>query len=202
MNALKLFTVGFFITLLTSFSSDKLPKDFSDLLDRAHLTFIRPDGMNETKCIENRQMNCEYALKYPDKKFEVRYAIRPMDSELENYDITKKRGDLIIHPNKVSKTVFEATLLNIGLGGSASGQLPNITYFDSSAVKKEFNADWGATAFVNLGPEFGGQVYKYCIAVIIHKDFIGDGYFFYVSDSKEKIGDLMDNAFHSLKFKQ
>jgi hypothetical protein len=187
--------MGALFLVLTSFSSDNLPKEFTDLLARANLTFTRPTDLIETNCIENRQMNYEYALKHPNKSFEVRYAIRPMDWKLENY---KKEGG--IHPNKVSVSLFQATLLNIGIDGTASGQLPGIGYFDSTAVKKEFNADWGASAFVNIGKQFG-QDYKYCLAVTIHKNFVGDAYFFYVSDNKDEISKLMDPSFHSLKFK-
>lgn len=201
MSKIKFIVSGFILLFLLSFKSDKLPKDFSELLTRAKITFIRPEGMMEVKCIENRQMNYEYALKSKDKNFEVRYAIRPMDNKLKEYAEAKKRGDLMIHPNNWKETVFQATLLNIGIGGSDSHQLPNITFFDSTAVRKEFNADWGATAFANLGPEFGGDTYKYCIAVTIHKDFVGDAYFFYVSDNRDDIGALMEKPFHSLKFK-
>jgi len=156
--------------------------------------------MVETDCIQNNQMNYEFVLKYPDKNFEVRYAIRPMDSALAQYDRAKKRGAVMVHPNNWSKAGFQATLLNIEMGGLSCGIIPEINYFDSSAVKKEFNADWGATAFVNLGKEFGGQTFKYCIAVIIHKNFVGDAYFFYVSDNKDNISELMEKPFHSLRF--
>lgn len=202
MYKMKFIVSGFALLFLLSFKSDKLPKDFSELLTRAKITFIRTEGMVETKCIENRQMNYEYALKLKDKNFEVRYAIRPMDVRLNEYDETKKKkNEMMIHPNNWSQPLFQTTLLNIGIGGSETGNLPNITYFDSTAVRHEFNADWGATAFVNLGPEFGGNTYKYCIAVTIHKDFVGDAYFFYVSDNKDDIGRLMEKPFHSLKFK-
>jgi len=196
MNKIKLFSIGF-ILVLSSCKSDKLPKEFTDLLNRAKLDFIETEGMIETKCIENRQMNYEYALKLPNKNFEVRYAIRPMDSLLIQYN----KDNMKIHPNKWSEGGYEATLLNIGIGGLESGILPQITYFDSTAVKKEFNADWGATAGVQLGKEFGGQIFKFCVAVIIHKDFVGDAYIFYLSDNKDELRTLMEKPFHSLKFK-
>ena len=201
MKKAQLFTAGIFFLIFSSFTSDQLPRHFADLLNRAKMIFVAPEGMTETKCIKNKQMNYEFALKYPDKNFEVRYTIRPMDSALAQYERSQKKGDLMIHPNKWSATSFQATLLNIGLGGTESGKLPDISYFDSTAVKNEFNADWGATAFVNLGEEFGGDKYKYCLAVIIHKDNIGDGYFFYLGDDNNKIGELMKSSFHSLRFK-
>jgi hypothetical protein len=200
MKTFKIMVSGLFIILLFSFRSDSLPKEFSSLLARAKLIFTATEGMTATKCIENEQMNYEYALKYNDKNFEVRYAIRPMDSLLAQYDRGKKNGDLVIHPNKLGISLFEATLLNIGIGGENSGELPKYSFFDSAAVKSEFNADWGATAFVNIGKQFGGKKYKYCMVIFIHKDFVGDAYFFYVSDKKEGMSDLMEKPFHSLRF--
>jgi len=201
MNKIKFIAAGLLLFVLASFTGDNLSKEFTDLLNRTKLTFDKPEGMIETKCIENSQMNYDYALKDTIKNFEVRYAIRPMDSALAQYETSKKRGDFITHPNMWSASDFKVTLINIGMGGTESKVLPQISRFDSTAVKNEFNADWGAIAFVNLGPEFGGPIYKYCIAVIIHRDFIGDAYSFYLSDSKDNISSLMKKPFHSLKFK-
>lgn len=182
--------------------TDTLPAGFTQLLARTKLAFIRPKGMTPTPCVENEQMNYEYALKLPEHNFEVRYAIRPMDSLLVNFEDRVKAGETMIDPNKLSVSLLQATLLNIGLGGPASGELPDISYFDKDAVREEFGADWGAVAFVQPGPEFGGTTFKYCLTVIIHKDFVGDAYFFYVSDSKEYMSDWVDIAFHSLKFRE
>lgn len=198
MKTIKTLSTGLLFLVLTSFSSDNLPKTFTDLLDRANLTFQMPTGFEETKTIENRQMNYEYAVKHPKKKFEVRYAIRPLDNLIRDYEEkekNKKPGDINIHPNKLYSSLLQVTTLNI-----SGGQLPEITVFDKQAVKQEFNADWGATTFVEVGKEFG-QKYKYCMIVAIHKDNFADAYFFYLSDSKDGFDELMNPAFHSLKFK-
>src|SRR4029078_4003442 len=130
-----------------------------------------------TDPIENRQMNYEYALISKSKDFEVRYAIRPMDNFIKEYnerEKNKKPGEINIHPNKFYAQTFQATVLNI-----SGGQLPESTTFDKDAVKSEFNADWGATTTVELGKEFG-QDYKYCMVVAIHKDNVGEAYYFYL----------------------
>lgn len=184
--------------MLSSFSSDHLPKAFRNMLEEGNLTFERPPGMEETGIIENRQMNYEFALKYPDRNFEVRYAIRPLNKLVKEYDAWEKNkgpADIQIHPNKLYASLLQVTTLNI-----SGGQLPEVIEFDAQAVKEEFNADWGATTFVEVGEEFG-QLYTYCMIVAIHKDNFADAYFFYLSDSKEQFGELMNPAFHSLKFK-
>jgi len=192
------FLAGLLFLILCSFKTDNLPKTFTELLDRANLVFTKPDGFEETKIIKNRQMNYEYALKHPKKKFEVRYAIRPLDNLLSDYEEKEKNkntGDINIHPNKLYSSLLQATALNI-----SGGQFTEVTEFDKQAVKNEFNADWGASTFVQVGKEFG-QDYKYCMMVAIHKDNLGDAYFFYLSDTREDFDKLMSPAFYSLKFK-
>ena len=198
MNKITTFSIGLLLLVLTSFTSDNLPKTFTDLLDRGNLTFEKPTGLVETKTIKNRQMNYEYAIKYPKNKFEVRYAIRPLDNLLRDYEEKEKNkrpGDINIHPNKLYSSLLQVTTLNI-----SGGQLPEVTVFDKQAVIQEFNADWGATTLVEVGKEFG-QNYKYCMTVAIHKDNFADAYFFYLSDTKDAFGELMNPAFHSLRFK-
>ena len=186
------------LILLTNFTISDLPKEFVELLDRAKMKFTEPNGYKRNDPIENEQMNYELAYKHSNKRFEVRYAIRPMDNLLKEYNAREKnknKGDINIHPNKWYKNVFEATILNI-----SGGQLPEYSIFDKEAVKKEFNADWGATVGVTVGKEFG-QDYKYCLVVFIHKDNLGDAYVFYLYDDKDLIGEEMMPIFHSLKFK-
>ena len=198
MKLIKTFGTGILLLVLTSFSSPDLPKTFTDLLDRANLIFQKTEGLEATKIIENRQMTYEYAMKYPKKNFEVRYAIRPLDNLLRDYEEkekNKKSGDINTHPNGLYSSSLQAITLNI-----SGGQLPEIAVFDEQAVKQEFNADWGATTFVEVSKEFGQQ-YQYCMIVAIHKDNIADAYFFYLSNSKDGFEELMFPAFHSLRFK-
>lgn len=197
MTRLQLALVGLLFLGLASFQENKLPKTFTKLLDRGKMTFSKPFGLTEVATIDNDQMNYEYALKYPDKNFEVRYAIRPLDIFMKEYQESiknKKEGESILHPNKYYSPSLQATVLNI-----SGGQLPNISQFDKEAVKNEFNADWGATTFVTVGEEFG-QSYKYCVVVAIHKDDIGDAYIFFLSDTKVDFEKNMQTAFHSLRF--
>ena len=198
MRKIKLPIAALSILLLAAFCTEKLPKYFSELLHRAKMTFENTTDMVEATPIENRQMNYEYALINSNKDFEVRYAIRPLDELIKTHDEhekNKKPGDIYIHPNKFYSALFETTVLNI-----SGGQFPEPSMFDSDAVKREFNADWGATVLVEVGEEFG-QDYKYCLVVAIHKESIADAYYFYLSDKRETITANMDKLFHSLRFK-
>lgn len=198
MNKIKFFISGLFFVVLSSFSSDNLPKNFIDLLNRSEMTFNQPDEYSEAKTIDNQQMNYDYAIINNVKDFEIRYAIRPLDERIKNYNEQKINGTLgnsNIHPNKLYVATFQAIVFNVSGGKSAK-----IGEFDPEAVKKEFNADWGALAMVEVGKEFG-QNYKYCFLITIHKDDIGDAYCFYLSNTQEGITKNMQAPFHSLRFK-
>lgn len=197
MSKIKFFITGLCFVILSSFTSDNLPKKFTDLLDRAAMTFNQPNEFSEIQPIENEQMNYEYAVINTGKDFEVRYAIRPLDERIKNFNEQEKKkpDDAAIHPNKMYQSVFQVIIFNV-----SGGKLSKIGTFDPQAVKKEFNADWGAFTMVEAGKEFG-QNYKYCFLVTIHKDDIGDAYIFYLSNTTEGITKNMQASFHSLRFK-
>lgn len=157
-----------------------------------------PNGLVEATIVDNDQMHYEFAIKYPDKKFEIRYSIRPLRGMIDQYkenEKNKKAGDVFLDPNKFYSSSFQAVAINIS-GGRFGGKKE----FDKSSVQKEFNADWGATTFVETGKAFG-QGYKYCMMVAIHKDDCADAYIFFMTDDKEHLMELAMPAFYSLKFK-
>ncbi|WP_035141919.1 hypothetical protein, partial [Flavobacterium daejeonense] len=119
MNKIRFFITGLCFVILTSFNSDNLPKKFTDLLNRAEMTFNQLGEYSETQPIENEQMNYEYALINNAKDFEIRYAIRPLDEMLTNYnerEKNKKAGDMNIHPNKLYAATFHAIVFNVSGG--------------------------------------------------------------------------------------
>lgn len=188
--------------IICSFVSDNLPKDFKAVLERAHMTFEAPSGFVSTKVIENDQVGYNYAMKLqdPDKKFEVRYLIMPLDSMILDYNESlKDTSRKVLEPNKLFRSMMLVVALNAA-GGMTDGGYPDIESFDSAAVKNEFNADMGKVTFITLGKEFG-QNYKACMIVGIHKNNVADAYYFYLAEEKSDIPELMKGPFHSLKFK-
>lgn len=162
------------------------------------MTFEMPQGFMETGIMDNRQMSYDYAIKHTTKTFEVRFAIRSLNDLIKIYqerEKNKKPGDINTDPNNLYKPALQATVLNI-----SGGRMAQINQFPLQAVKAEFNADWGATTFIEVGKEFG-QNYQYCMVVAIHKANLADAYYFYLSDKQETINELIAPVFHSLKFK-
>jgi hypothetical protein len=140
-------------------------------------------------------MDYDYAIKYPDKDFELRYALRPIRYKVYASDDEKKETESQRAFRNSSKvTIFKTVILNI-----TGGKDYEVQAFDKDAVKKEFNADFGITSFVDLNSDFG-KGYKYCMLVMIHKDDVADAYYFYLSNTKDKFSENMNALFHTLRF--
>jgi hypothetical protein len=183
-------------------------------LAAAHMVLTPPPGWTETPVLANEQMSYDYALRYPGRRLEVRYAVRPLATRLAEYAHSKKSKDVsMLDPNGIYKQVFHTIVLNIGVGGQTNpdmGQALQAEFarplkeFPSSAIKAEFGADWGATDLIQPGPEFG-QTYKHCVLVGLHKDGAADAYCFFLFDNQKDLaevvfGDPAKAAFHSLCF--
>jgi len=190
--------LGLIVILTTILSSNAIGQnleEFKSQLVDCGMNVTIPSGFVESKIIENDDMGYEYAIKYPDKDFELRYATRPIKYKIYSNDSLKKEiEDQIPFRNSQYGTILETIVLNI-----TGGVDYKIQAFDKDAVKKEFNADWGATIFVNLNSDFG-KGFKYCMIVAIHKDDVADAYYFYLANSKENFSENMNPLFHTLKF--
>lgn len=187
--------IAIILTMLTIKSAGQNLQEFKSLLTDCGMNINIPSEFIESNIIENDDMGYEYAIKYSDSDFELRYAIRPITyKKYANDTVRNELESQRPFRNSQYGIILETIVLNI-TGGVES----EIQFFDKDAVKKEFNAEWGATTFVNLNSDFG-KGFKYCMIVAIHKDDIADAYYFYLSNTKENFSDKMDPLFHTLKF--
>lgn len=207
---MKLFIVSFIVFLTSSAFAQKdsiqlvreehfPPKDFTEALQRSHMTFLPPKGYTKTKIFPNRQQDYVYALISPDKKVEVRYAIMPLDSMIAKYKRPREKDEIMIDPNNLHETMFTVITLNTSMGALSGGNPQEPSIFDSAAVMNEFGADWGATVGIPAGKEFG-QDYKYCLIVALHKDDRADAWLFYLANDNKEIEQHLMDAFHSIRF--
>lgn len=170
-------------------------EEFKALLDDCGMVVSIPEGMVECNIVTNDDMEYEYAVKYPDKNFELRYAIRPIRyKEYANEDIKQEFENIAPFRNSSYAIILQTVILNITGGNDFPVQV-----FETKAVNNEFNADWGATTFIQLNSDFG-KGYKYCLIVAIHKKDVADAYYFYLSDTTDHFSKNMQPLFHTLKF--
>ena len=198
MKKITSLAIGYFLLVLTSFTTEKTTSGFQEKLLEAKMSFEMPKDFKEVPIISNMQMNYDYAIKHVEKNFEVRFALRPLDNMLKTYlekEKNKQAGEINMNPNKLYQGSFVAIAFNISGGKMLKGS----STFPPEAIKAEFNADWGAITMVEAGKEFG-QDYKYCFMVAIHKDNIADAYYFYLANDQQTLKEQMQPVFHSLKF--
>lgn len=191
--------IKYFLIILASLlftrSNGQNLNEFTQTITNCGMTFTLPLKFLDSKVIKNDDMEYDYALKYKDKEFEVRYAIRPiLLIKYSSVDEQKEMESQKSFRNSQYKIILSTIILNI-----TGGVDYKIQEFDSDAVKTEFNADWGATTFVELNSDFG-KGFRYCMIVAIHKKDKADAYYFYMANSKENFSENMDPLFHTLKF--
>ena len=195
----KLLGLVLVITLLCGCNESFLPLRFIKLLDRSKMVFTEPDGYTRKESIQNNKLGCELAYIHPFDKFKILYNIQPMDLILNEYQKHVSNPDSsenIVNPNQFYHNKFKSIMLNI-----SDGQSHEYTIFTSAAAKNEFNADWGATALVTVGKEFG-MGYKYCYIICIHKDNLADAYIYCLADDVNLLKNELRKIAHNLKFMQ
>ena len=193
------------ISVISPKKSEALPDTFQNVLSLGQMTFNMPKGTTPIPLVKNMQMHYEYAIKFKDIPFEVRYAVAPIGYTVaEAYTggkgVTPRTGD-----ERLSKTSSMVIAINVG-GGKPDPNMGS-REFPPEAVKKEFGADWGSTTMIDLQNDSFGTEYKYCMMITLHKNDVADGYIFYLSDTKEHLMGYLNEyiaktgAFYAMKFK-
>lgn len=74
MKKITSLVIGFFLLVLTSFTTEKTTSAFQEKLLEAKMNFEMPKDFKEVPIISNMQMNYDYAIKHVEKNFEVRFS--------------------------------------------------------------------------------------------------------------------------------
>lgn len=188
--------VALFAFVAPSFAEDNLPEKFAELLKRTSLTYEVPEGFVEAELVENPHMLYEYALKHPTEKFEVRYAIRPVDEMLVEYDEwakNPKEGETRLDPRNLYPAIGQAVKLNISDKEINGGPLPE------ESLENDFGADAGMSYFVMPREAFSNG-YKHTMMVAINKKEKGTAFIFYMFDDPKIFAQLAMPIFYNLRF--
>ena len=167
---------------------------FKELLDEASMTFTMPADFSEAAVVENEDVSYHFAVVSNKMKLQIRYVIRPLRKDVENYDNGGRSGP---DPNVLFGSLLQVMCLNI-----TGGTLATPTDFRPDDVRSEFGADAGRTAFVTLNSTFG-KGYKVCLINVIHRSNIADAFIFFLFDDIASVQStcFRDDVFHALKFK-
>jgi hypothetical protein len=150
--------------------------EFVQALERAKLSLEPPSGFETVPIVESDRWAYQHAIKSFAAKLEIRYAALP--------------------PSEDHESMFAALVTGLDRGGELRG----IGTFPYDSVREEFNANWGGALSFDVHQEFAPG-YDRGLAVLIHRDGVGDGIFIGLFD--ELVGKVeweWDRAFHALRF--
>lgn len=154
-----------------------------------------PEGYTVAEVKPSRDLQYVFAIINEDESMEIRYSIWPLAPSFEVYEKVKDDpNSSMAHPNELYPIRMQSNLIIM-----TDGNVPEVGDFDERALKSEFNADAGGTAFFEFKCDFG-RGYKYGQAVYLHKDDIADVIVTYMSNDKERHVEEMKRAFHALQF--
>jgi len=169
-------------------------QEFKSALGQASMSFTPPKDFSVVPIANNADVRYQYAISSKTVKLEIRYLIRPLASDLEEYERNGRTG---ADPNALYAPLLLTMCLNLSGG---AGCTPSA--FDPEEVKAEFGADAGLTAFVRLNSVFG-KGYKVCLINVIHVQNKADAFTFFLFDDLPSVQShcFRDDVFHALRFK-
>jgi hypothetical protein len=195
MKHFRLAILAFLALIISNSGFGQSLSEFEATLKECGMTLNIPSTFVESKVVANKNMDYDYAVKYPDKNFELRYAVRPIKYRVYPNDSVKKAVESkIIFRN----TTYEESLKSI-IFSITGGYQYEFKAFEKSAAQDEFNADWGSITMVEVRSEFG-KGWRFCMIVALHKDNVADAYYFYMSNAQDIFPASMKPLFHSLRF--
>ncbi|PKL36264.1 MAG: hypothetical protein CVV44_18805 [Spirochaetae bacterium HGW-Spirochaetae-1] len=197
------YLIPIFILCLSTLGFSDEYSDFAKLCTDADMSFSIPDGFKPVKVKTNPDVIYQYAVRHATKKVEIRYSIFSLKEDVRVYEEYQKNKEkksdtkiVLTDPNEGYILFAVAVVMNI----SQSEQTKGITEFKPADVKHDFNADWGASYFIENNSDYG-HGYKYSLVVAIHKKNIANAFIVYLFDDGREIKNEMLTSFYNLKFK-
>ena len=191
MKQLKFIALALLVLLLSNQGFSQNLKEFEALVKECGMSLSIPEVFVPGPIVANKNMDYDYAVKYPDKDFVLRYAIRPILYKVYTNDSLKKAM-------QSRNTSYEANMKAV-LYDISGGYDYEFKAFEKTAAMDEFGADWGAITLVELRSDFG-KGYRFCMVVALHKNNVGDAYLFFLANKQDAFPTGMRPLFHSLRF--
>lgn len=206
MKILHAFIALLFVSMSAGAQSrtNNVDANFTRLLNQANMTFKMPAGAIKTPVIKNKQLSYQYAVKYPKRGIEIRYAIFPKGVSAQHNQAPLK-GKLAMSVNDPFDT-FSMDVATKVAGGTPDPKM-QIGGFEPAQAKKQFGADKATFWMINLKNSSFGTRYKFCNMVAMHKDKGACAYVFYLANSLQDIMKAFKeigpyNVYYNLKYKQ
>lgn len=164
---------------------------FEDLVIEAGMVFTSPLGLQPVAVHANPQFLYDRAFATPDGDLEVRYAVRPLERIVVDYQDPHSSAP---DPNHMFPLMFQSMVTLLSGGGHS----PTREYPPDRA-KSKFNADWAAAAVFDVSAEFQTN-HKQALVIAIHKNQLADAYSVFLFDDYAAVKDRIDGNLAALSF--
>jgi hypothetical protein len=170
---------------------DQSPPDFTRLLDEAGMTFVVPNGFQETRPRANPLFLYDKAVRAADGRLEMRYAVRPLGRIRVDYDDPHSAAP---DPNHMFPLMFQSmvTLLS-------NGRHSPTREFPPAQAREKFNADWAAAAVFDISPEFAAD-HRQALVIALHKHQLADAYAIFLFEDYEAVKERINAHMGALAF--
>lgn len=165
---------------------------FAQELSQRGLVFDASVFSNFTvvRVLPNPQFDYSFAVRHRTLPLEVRFATRGLSTSGK------------IGPDSLRGQFVEASIMNMARKETSGPVMVEPKPFPQDAVKKEFNADWGATAMIAPDPTFAK--YQSGLVSVIYQSKSGSlGYMIYLynGDWSPDIERAVGGVFYAIHFK-
>ena len=179
------------LALTTGVGAALAEVSFDALLAEARLRLEAPAGFVPVPVKGNPVLLYEQALRSPDERLEVRYAIRPLARLQIDYEDPHGAAP---DPNHVFPLMFESVAMRL----SGGGHTPTREY-PAEQAQRLFNADWAAAGVFDLRGRFETD-FTQGLLVALHRNRVADAYVVFLFDDYAQAKPSIDSALTSLAF--
>jgi hypothetical protein len=185
------------LALAMSLATGAFPRAFAEpsfevLLAESHLQLEVPAGFTPVPVQANPVLSYEQALRDPEGRLEVRYALRPLGRLQIDYDDPHGAAP---DPNHVFPLMFESIAMRL----SGGGHTPTREYPVDQA-RRLFNADWAAAGVFDVRSPFATD-FAQGLVLALHRNRVADAYLVLLFDDYAQAKPAIDRALASLRFR-
>ena len=206
-------TLTFLLGVVAPSFQHPLPQQLTQRLAAAHMLLAPPPGWQATPIFDIDWTPYDYALRYPGRRLEVRYAPEPLASALaDTFQTKQQKLAAQANPSAPYELSFHTAVLHATVGNPTRPQVRASTKAElakplqvlPAAVLAKLKAEWGAIASLVPSAAFG-QRYTHCVVVGLFKNNGAAAYIYYLFDNQRDFEELVRRdpkqlAFHSLRF--